>query len=665
MTKDEYLRLVAEAQYHSDLYYNQDSPVLTDYEYDSRFGQTLKAVEAEHPDWVVATSPTQRVGGNATADLKKITHRIPLLSLRDVFSMEDAGEWFSGIGTPEVVVEQKIDGLTIALTYEDGVLVQGGTRGDGAVGEDVTENAKYIEHVPQALPLPKGIASHNTLIVRAEVYQPVCEFERVNAEMVNAGKKPFANPRNCAAGSLRTKDPLVTASRGLAAIAFTILFSDGWDNCPVVPGRTQSGDIALLNSLGFKGVWQTTCTSMKDVKKAIDDIGAVRNGTLPYWIDGAVVKVNDRSLQDKLGATVKCPKHAVAFKYPPEVKPTTVRQIAVQVGRTGVLTPVAKFDPIQLAGTTVTSATLHNQKFIKDNQVNIGSVIEVMKSGEIIPKVVGVPQPADTPFLITVCPECGEVAETSPEGISSCPNIDCPAQKARYFGYFCSKDVMDIDGMGPAMVDALINAGLLTDIVDLYYLHTHKAAIAVLDNLGEKSVQSLLTAIEKSKTQNIDRLIKALGIRGIGRHIGKALAAKYPDMEAIITLSEEALTRIDGVGDISAHDICRFFRSADGMARYQALKEAGVNTKSKTYGTTATGPLAGKTFVITGTLPSMGRDEAKALIEKHGGKTSSSVSKNTTYLLAGEAAGSKLDKANSLGVQVISEEELRGMLNEG
>lgn len=661
MKKNEYLQLVNLAAYHSNRYYNEDAPEISDFEYDE-LTQKIKGIEAAHPDWVDSASPTQHVGGNAdTKGLNRVEHKIHLQSLNDVFSTKEVDSWHHGVGDCEVTVEEKIDGLTIALTYVDGELQLAATRGDGHIGEIVTDNARYIEGIPTKLPLPQGVAAHNLLMVRAEVCQPVSEFERVNAEMAAAGKKLFANPRNCAAGSLRTKDPLLTKSRGLYAIAFAVLTAEGFESVALAPMQTQSDDIALLNQLGFYGVTQYLCTHINEIHAAIEKIGQAR-ANLSYWTDGAVVKVNSRAAQNRIGGTEKYPSHAIAYKYPPEEKDTTVREIVVQVGRTGNLTPVAVFDPITLGGTTVTRATLCNQGYVQDAMVNVGSVIRILKSGEIIPKMVAVPKPAKEAFQITHCPVCGAEAELSEEGIATCPNIYCPAQKARYLEFFCSRAVMDIAGMGPSMVDKLIDLGVVDDVPDLYHLSEHRATIAALEGLGEKSVDTMLQAIEGSKTQTLDRVIKGLGIRGVGRHVGKALALRYPDMATIILAPESELQSIDGIGGITAHDIVAFFASADGMARYQALADAGVNMVSDSFGKSVTGALTGLTFVITGTLPSMGRDEAKVLIESKGGKTSGSVSKKTDFLLAGDAAGSKLDKAKELNVKIISEAELLQMI---
>lgn len=663
MTHNEYLALIAEIKRHNTLYYD-DRPEITDVEYDA-LTQKLKAVEAEHPEWVTSASPSRHVGTGHLVGTK-VEHRFKLLSLNDLFSLDDVRTWYEGIGSPEVDVEEKIDGLTIALTYVDGKLVLGATRGDGSIGEVVTEQAKQVDGIPAELNT-RYADEHNLLIVRAEVCQPVAEFERLNKIQESLGKEPFANPRNCAAGGLRAKDPKVTKERGLMAIAFQVIYSEGWDTMRSAQSQTQ--DIFFLGALGFNPVRQYHCKNFGDIEDAIFKIGMGREKR-GYWTDGAVIKTSSLDLQAKIGVTEKYPLHSVAYKYPAEKKRTTIRKIKVQVGRTGVLTPVAEFDAVQLAGTSVSKATLHNQKFINDRMLNVGAEIEVLKSGEIIPKVVGVPVPAEAPFKITTCPCCGTeaVLMSDPDDpdteIMCCPNITgCSAQKLRYFEFFCSRDVMDIRGMGPSVIAVLLDTGLMDNIWDIYYLKNYKAELATLEGFGKRKVQTILKAIEESKNNDIDRLIKALGIPGVGRHIGKALAAKYPDMDTIATLTYDDLVAIDGIGDVSAQAILGFWANPETYARYEALKVAGVNTQSlKSQQTPAGSTLTGSTFVITGTLPTMSREDAKALIEANGGKVSGSISKKTTYLLAGEKAGSKLEKANELGVKVISEADLQAML---
>ena len=673
MDKKAYDALVKSIQYHNDRYYNQDDPEITDYEYDQLMRE-LKAMEREHPEWVTLESPTQRVGGSPLLNGDKVRHHVHLYSLNDLFSVEEVRDWYIGqMHTPRVSVQEKIDGLTLALEYRNGKLFLGATRGDGDIGEVVTDNALTVRGVPSLLNIPEnaGAAPENRLYVRAEAYMPVADYERVNEEQRQMGKKLFANPRNCAAGSLRVKDPAITKARNLGAISFAILASEGWEDvdtsiCPR-PGVSETDDLALLSILGFDVVTAYTCQGMDEIEAAIKKIGESR-GNLPYWTDGAVIKTDEKSIQTEYGYTAKFPKHAVAYKYPPEQKDVTILSIDVQVGRTGVLTPVANFTPVQLCGTTVSRATLHNQAFIDDMGIGIGAVVKVIKSGEIIPRVIGVTKPGPEVFRITKCPVCGHDAvlftdeNGTDNGVYGCPNMACPAQKVRYIEYYCSRDVMDIAGVGPALVEKLCDMGILNDVADLYSLSEHADAISNLDGMGERSVEKTLDTIETSRGRDIDRLIKALGIPGVGRHIGKALAAKYPDMDAIIALDVEALKAVDGIGDISAKAIWDYFHDEESLARYRRLVDAGDNTKSQSYGQVQGGVLSGMTFVITGTLPTMSREEAKALIEANGGKCSGSVSKKTTYLLAGEAAGSKLTKATSLGVPVLTEDALKEML---
>lgn len=661
-TKQDYLQLVNEILRHNELYYMQDNPEITDAEYD-QLTQRLKRIESEHPDWVVSNSPGKHVGGNAAGQFRKVTHVKQLLSLNDLFSLEDVIAWHNNIGRPNVVVEQKIDGLTISLTYINNKFSQAATRGDGFVGEDVTEQAKQIAGIP--MELPPVNPNPNLLTVRAEVCQPTKSFELCNQMQESLGLKPFANPRNCASGGLRAKDPEITKQRGLLAISFQIVDSRGWDD---IRNGTQSGDITLLNALGFTPVFQSYCMTQEELLDTIKFIGESRPN-LDYWIDGAVIKTDDQALQEQLGATSKYPLHAVAYKYPAEIKRTTIKRIVVQVGRTGVLAPVAEFEPVQLGGTTVSRATLHNQKFINERMLDVGAEIEVLKSGEIIPKVVGVPKPAKNPFQITHCPVCGTRAVLSADEngnsdteVMLCPNMTgCPAQKLRYFEFFASRNVMDINGMGPSVIANLIDAGLLNNIWDIYDLKYHRDEIIKLDGIGEKKADSLLAAIEASKNQNIDRLIKALGIPGVGRHVGKILARRYHNMTEIRYASIEELNELDGIGEITAKAIYDFWQDPDRAGRYYKLRDAGVNTasiKDPNMGNV----LAGMTFVITGTLPTMTRDKAKTLIENNGGKVSGSVSKKTTYLLTGDAAGSKLDKARNLGIPIISEDDLMNLL---
>ena len=669
----EYDTLIKQINYHNELYYNQDTSEITDYEYD-QLTQALKRIEAEHPDRIRPDSPTQRVNGSAVLSTGEVEHPVQLYSLNDVFDLRSVDEWHEGCGRPETEAQEKIDGLTISLEYRYGRFYRGATRGNGFIGEDVTENARMIGGIPEVLRIPdgSGVRDGNRFFVRAEVYMPVASFEAANAELAAQGKKPYANPRNCASGSLRTKDPMETKRRGLRAFAFSILKTEGWEGCDPsvlpVPGKSESGDLALLSALGFDVVKSYPCRTPEDIVEAIRKIDESRP-SLAYWIDGAVVKVDDKALQAEIGATSKFPKHAVAYKYPPDKKSSIVRGIVVQTGRTGVLTPVAAFDPIPLCGTEVKRATLHNQGFIDMMGIGIGAEIEIVKSGEIIPRVVGIKSPPQEPFKIERCPVCGAAAvedvdeKGKPTGVMRCPNPACPAQSQRYIEFFCSKDVMDIDGLGPAAVGALIDAGLVSAPADLYSLKDRRDEIAALPGLGGSSADRIIASVEKSKSQDMYRVIKALGIPGVGRHVGKALEKAYPSIDAVAEeASADAFEALDGVGKITAGDLWAFFHSAEGIAKYHALKDAGINVSSRAYGKVRNGVLSGMTFVVTGTLPKRSRDEAKALIEANGGKCSGSVSKKTTYVLAGEAAGSKLDKALALGIPVIDEAGLEMML---
>ncbi len=666
MTKEELERLYAEAERHSDLYYNQDAPEISDFAYDALM-RRIRDAEQEHPEWARADSPTRRVGGTASkgAELGKVTHAAPLLSLQDVFSFEEVFDWWDG---EELSVEPKVDGLSAAVTYVDGKLTLGATRGDGRVGENVTANLEKVSGVPVKLPGYDWLPEHYTLIVRCEVVMPVEAFQRVNEELELEGKKTFANPRNAAAGSLRLKDAAVTAERGLMAVAFSIMYAEGFEGVPEEsrPRVKQSRDLALLKKLGFQTVKTHVVSSREEIRAAIEEIDRTRYD-LPYWLDGAVAKINDRAAQDALGATAKAPRWAIAYKYPPEQKETTITRLYTQVGRTGRITPVAEFAPIRLAGTTVTRATLHNPEFMEAlGGVCLGARILVRKAAEIIPEVLEVKARPENgePFSITVCPECGTPVVGNRDGNGAyCPNINCPAQFARHVAFFASRDVMDIDGLGPKRVGQLIEADLLRSVPDIYRLGEHRQELLMLPKTGEKSVDNLIHAIEASKGRPLSRVIKALGINGIGGHVGEALERLYPDMDAIRSLSAEELTAIEGIGPVGARQLYDFFRSEAGARMVDELAACGVNMTSRLYGREAeSGALAGRTVVITGTLPGMGRREAEALVKENGGKVSSSVSKKTSYLLAGEAAGSKLDKARKLGIPVLSEEEFLAML---
>lgn len=658
-------------EYHTRKYYDEDAPEISDFEFDALMNE-LKKLEAENPELVSPASPTQHVGGSmGKSSFEKVTHDVPMLSLQDLFSKDDVEAFIQKMPTHSFTVEEKIDGLSMAVTYQKEtstngktriVLTRAETRGDGFIGEDITENAKYINGLPLTL---KGKVEElpEVLEIRAEVYLPVEDFERINRERELTGDKLFVNPRNAAAGLLRTKDLETVKAAGLHAFAFNIQRVQTES-----PWTSHWESLEALKKMGFATVF-STLTDGSHVVENIDAIGARKND-LPYWIDGAVIKVDDLPLREKLGAGSKYPVAQVAFKYPPEEKETTVEDIILQTGRTGRVTPVAVLSPVFLSGTSVSRATLHNPAIVREMDVRVGSTVVVLKSGEVIPKVIKVvaeKQPVDSvPFDMSkmVCPECGAAIEVSGDGNSAvCPNELCPAQFARRIQFIASRDVMDIAGFGPAVLDLCITNGWLQDYPDLYLLHNHRDELAVLKGFGEKSADKLLEAIEKSKGNDIDRFIKSLGISGVGRHIGKVLATRCPDMTAVMALTEDELLEMPDIGEISAKAIVAYFANSDNRALISRLEMLGVNMKSKMYGQApAHGKLEGLTFVVTGTLPETSRDEAKALIENNGGKFAGSVSKKTSYVLAGEAAGSKLDKAKELGVPVITFAEFKQML---
>lgn len=663
--------LRAKITMYSKAYYDDDEPLISDAAYDQLLLE-LRTLEEAHPELVVPDSPTQKVGGHASSTFDDVHHIVPLQSLRDVFDFESVQSWFDNLNMPEISLETKVDGLSCAITYLDGKYHSAATRGDGKIGEDITENVRNISNVPKVL--DGGIYGpiKGTIIVRCEVYMPKDVFLQVNADLEAKGKKLFKNPRNAAAGSLRTKDATETGRRGLHAIAFCILYNDS--NISSLE-TTQIGDISWLKAQGFETVETHDCKSYTDVLDAINHIDTHRNNyTFP--IDGAVIKVNDIADHVTIGGTDKYPHWAIAYKYPPEQKETILREIALQTGRTGVITPIAVFDPIELAGTTVTRATLHNQEFMDTalGGIAVGDTIIVHKSGEIIPEVLKVlheKRPKDAHnFTITHCPVCGAPAYIGADENGNgtqmyCDNPDCPAILERTLVYWCSDHVMAIDGVGPKIAKALIDNGL-KHITDLYTMTEED--LASIKAIGPVRAPKLYTAIQKSKTNNIDRLIAGLGIQGVGRHIGRTLATHYPDMNHVITAcTQEDITSLEGIGELMAFYIKQWFESTAGMDFISRLKDVGMNMNSQTYTpeneTSTDRPLEGLTFVITGTLPNMSRNEAKALLESYGAKVSGSVSKKTNYLLAGEDAGSKLTKAEELGVSIITLEELLNMVH--
>ncbi|MBS7175948.1 MAG: NAD-dependent DNA ligase LigA [Clostridiales bacterium] len=641
---------------YARLYYVYDNPAVSDYDYDMMMNE-LKRLENEYPELITPDSPTKRVGGEALNLFEKVTHTVQMGSLQDVFSLEEIREFDERvqktISSPEYVVEAKIDGLSVSLEYTDGIFTRGSTRGDGFVGEDVTQNLKTIGSIPLKLSQPVPF-----LEVRGEVYMPRKTFlELVEQQELNE-EVPFKNPRNAAAGSLRQKDPKVAAKRKLDIFVFNIQQIEGKTL------ETHSESLDFLKELGFKvSPWYHTFSKIEDVLDDIEKIGEAR-GSFSFDTDGAVVKVN--SLQDRelLGATAKYPKWAVAFKYPPEEKETTLQEIEISVGRTGVLTPTAIFEPILLAGTSVSRAVLHNQDYITEKDIRLGDQIIVRKAGEIIPEVVrSVSHQADSmPYFIPdVCPSCGEQAvRLEDEAALRCVNPFCPATMLKNLIHFASRDAMNIDGLGPAILKMLVEKDFVHDEADLYFLN--REDLIDLERMGEKSVDNLFQAIENSKNNDLSLLIFALGIRNVGKKGAELLCEAYPTIDRIMEASCEEITEIDGIGQVMAENITEYFsreRSKELIAR---LREAGVNMthESKISGNL----LSNLTFVITGTLNGFTRNEAKDIIEKNGGKVSGSVSKKTNYLLAGEAGGSKLKKAEDLGVPILSETDFLKMINQ-
>ena len=639
--------------YHGQKYYVEDAPEIEDYEYDQLYRQ-LEELEAQFPQLVSSDSPTQKVGGPALNTFAPVEHTVPMESLHDSFSEEELRDFDRRVreACPQAqyVVEPKFDGLSVALEYRDGVLVRGSTRGDGLVGEDVTANIRTIRTVPKKLTQPVPF-----LEVRGEVYMSHESFLSLCARQELQEEKPFKNPRNAAAGSLRQKDPRVTATRELDIFVF---------NLQQVEGKSLSGHAQSLQWMQELGLtvppFYKVCDTIEEVLEEVRRIGELR-GSLPYSIDGAVVKVDQFSQRAQLGSTAKFPKWAEAFKYPPEEKETTLLSIEINVGRTGVLTPTGVFEPVQLAGTTVSRATLHNEDFIAEKGLCPGARVVLRKAGEIIPEVVKVLScPEDsTPFQMPeTCPSCGQpVTREEGEAAVRCTNPECPAQLLRHLIHFASRDAMDIDGLGPAILEQLVSAGLLYTPADLYALTQEQ--LAGLERMGEKSAQNLLDALEASKKNDFSRLIFALGIPHIGAKAAKLLSARFPTMETLLEATEEEIASIDGFGQIMAQAVAEFLQLPGSRHLIQALREAGVNMEAAQ---TPTGSLfSGRTFVLTGTLPTMTRSQASALIESLGGKVSGSVSKKTSYVVAGEEAGSKLAKAEKLGIPVLSEAELLAM----
>lgn len=653
--KTEILELTEKLNRANYEYYVLDNPTMADFEYD-RLLRRLEELEAEYPELASPLSPAKRVGGQALDHFEKVEHPVPLESLQDVFSQDEVAEFHSRMAQtlPDLrySVEPKVDGLSVALEYIDGRFVRGATRGDGQIGEDVTENLKTIRSIPMQIPN----APHR-LIVRGEVFMARSVFEALNEKREQEGKPLFANPRNAAAGSLRQLDPSVAAERRLDIMIFNLQLADGMEF------HTHGETLDFLKQCRFKTIDYTLCDTLAQVQERIESIGENRY-EYPFDIDGAVVKVNDLSQRKILGSTAKCPRWACAFKYPPEVKETVLKEIVVQVGRTGVLTPKAVVAPVRLAGTTVTNATLHNQDFITEKDIRIGDTVRIRKAGEIIPEVLEVvkekrPEGTQPYVLPDRCPVCGAKTERDEDGAAlRCTGAECPAQLSRNIAHFVSRGAMDIEGLGESIVDQLITAGKIQSPADIYYLTVED--LGSLWKSGSKAAQKLHKAIEDSKSRDLNRLIYGLGIRQVGEKAAKLLAKSFGSMDRIMEAGEEELTALRDVGAVTARYIASWFADPQSRHMIEKLRVAGLNFECNDQSTDQR--FAGLTFVLTGALSLFTRDEATEKIEACGGKASGSVSKKTSYVVAGENAGSKLKKANELGIPVLTEEEFLNML---
>ena len=654
--KEEAARLRQEIQYHNQKYYEQDAPEIEDYEYD-RLYRCLEDLEEEYPELVTPDSPTQKVGARGMNQFAPVVHTVPLESLQDAFSEEEMADFDRRVRAvvpdPVYIVEPKFDGLSVALEYRNGVYERGSTRGDGLVGEDVTENIRTIRSIPKRLK-----DGPEFLEVRGEVYMAHSVFEGLCAKQELNQEKTFKNPRNAAAGSLRQKDPRIAAQRKLDIFLFNVQQIQGAEL------SYHDESLEYLKKLGLPATpFYRKCQTLEQVLEAIREIGEMR-GSLEYSIDGAVVKVNSFAQRQLLGSTSKFPKWAQAFKYPPEEKPTKLLSIEINVGRTGVLTPTGLFEPVTLAGTTVSRATLHNQDFITEKDIRVGDTVILRKAGDIIPEVVSVVshEPDSEPYRIPqICPACGSPAvRDENEAATRCTNPECPAQLLRHLIHFTSRDAMDMDGLGPAVLEQLVAKGLIASPADLYFLPMEQ--VREMERMGEKSAQNLAAAVERSRQNDLYRLIYAMGIPHAGLKAAKLLAGHFHTMEKLIAASEEELAAIEGFGPIMAKSVRAYFDLAGTAHLISRLKEAGVNMTAQS--TAQDLRLAGKTFVLTGTLPTLTRQEATELVERYGGKTSSSVSKKTGYVIAGEDAGSKLTKAQQLNVPILSEEEFLKLLED-
>lgn len=661
--KEEILKLRKQLEIWANKYYDEDNPEVSDYEYDMTMNK-LKALEKEFPDLVTKDSLTQKVGGHVKEGFEKVEHEVPLQSLQDIFSFGELEEFKERVykaakennlkeDDVKFVVETKIDGLSAALEYKDGKFIRGATRGNGLVGEDVTENLKTIKTIPKELPEPINI------IVRGEVFIGKKEFEKMNEERELNEEKTFANARNAAAGSLRQLDTKITKKRPLDIYIFNVQKIEGKEF------NSHFEELNYLKKLGFNvNPVLIPCNNIPEAIDAINKIGEERE-ELTFGIDGAVIKVDDLKLREKMGTTSKVPRWAIAYKYPPEKKETKLKDIICQVGRTGAITPMAILEPVKVAGSTISKTTLHNEDFIKEKDIRVGDTIVVQKAGDVIPEILevkkkkrdGTEQIFEMP---KVCPVCGApVVREEGEAVSRCIGIECPAKLVRNIIHFVSRDCMNIDGLGDKIIEQLINKSLISNIADIYFLKFED--IATLKKNGQKFTQNLIDAINNSKNNDLYRLIAALGIRHIGVKAAKTLAKKYKTMDNLINASLESLAMTDDIGEISANSIYEFFRQDQTVDLINRLKEANVNMEALE-SEDIDNRFEGKTFVLTGTLEKFTRKEASDLIEKHGGKTSGSVSKKTDYVLAGEDAGSKLTKAQSLGVEIITEEQFEEMM---
>lgn len=661
--KEEILKLRKQLEIWANKYYDEDNPEVSDYEYDMTMNK-LKALEKEFPDLVTQDSLTQKVGGHVKEGFEKVEHEVPLQSLQDIFSFEELEEFKERVyktakennfkeDEVKFVVETKIDGLSAALEYKEGKFVRGATRGNGLVGEDVTENLKTIKTIPKELPEPINI------IVRGEVFIGKKEFEKMNEERELNEEKTFANARNAAAGSLRQLDTKITKKRPLDIYIFNVQKIEGKEF------NSHFEELNYLKKLGFNvNPVLIPCNNIPEAIEAINKIGEERE-ELTFGIDGAVIKVDDLKLREKMGTTSKVPRWAIAYKYPPEKKETKLKDIICQVGRTGAITPMAILEPVKVAGSTISKTTLHNEDFIKEKDIRIGDTIVVQKAGDVIPEILEVKKKkrAGTEKVFEmpkVCPVCGApVVREEGEAVSRCIGIECPAKLVRNIIHFVSRDCMNIDGLGDKIIEQLINKNLISNIADIYFLKFED--IATLKKNGQKFTQNLIDAINNSKNNDLYRLIAALGIRHIGTKAAKTLAKKYKTMDSLMNASLESLAMTDDIGEISANSIYEFFRQDQTIDLINRLKEAKVNMEALE-SEDIDNRFEGKTFVLTGTLEKFTRKEASDLIEKHGGKTSGSVSKKTDYVLAGEDAGSKLTKAQSLGVEIITEEQFEKMM---